>query len=289
MKQVFNQHVITHDPDAKIKCQVCRNISKNRATLLDHMRRIHSNRERPNCDLCDRTFCNSRSLLGHMNAVHGSRERSRFPCTFSGCGKTYLSRRAVSRHVKAEHAKNPVRFPCTLCAKEFKHKPHLELHISTHTTEKPFKCSTCGRGFVRIHGMQQHQGLFVSQVTHVEKSAVANLKCTRCPLTFCSSSSLREHIQVFHENQKNHPCKFCGKRFSGSNDLQRHVEAVHPASEDKINSCDKCEYKSHSKHNLVRHKARHDVKKHECYFCGNRFVCFRNLVRHCGLIHTLEK
>ncbi|XP_035713656.1 zinc finger protein 782-like [Folsomia candida] len=280
----LRRHLVTHDPDAKMKCEVCGKVPKNPVALAAHIRRMHTNRARPNCDLCHRSFCHSRYLQRHMDIMHGSRARSRVACRFPGCEKTYLSQESVSHHVKTEHSQNPVQFPCTLCGKEFKRRKHLQGHIFTHTTEKPFKCAaaTCGRSFSQRSNLQQHE------VTHLEKSERKVFTCKLCPMTFLTSSGLRGHIQVFHENQKNHPCTFCGKRFSGSNDLKRHVQAKHPVNEEEIHFCDKCEYRSQSKRNLIAHKRRHGAKKRECYFCGKKFFTFQDLVSHCGHIHTLE-
>ncbi len=36
---------------------------------------------------------------------------------------------------------------CLLCGKEFAMKSHLEVYISTHTCEKPFKCIVCQKSF----------------------------------------------------------------------------------------------------------------------------------------------
>ncbi|XP_035712268.1 gastrula zinc finger protein XlCGF57.1-like [Folsomia candida] len=227
----FGSHVVTHGPDAKMKCEVCGKISKNRLALSCHMWNLHSDRKRPSCDTCGRVFANLTNLRRHINTAHGTKERPRLPCTFPGCEKTYLSKQHISEHVKTEHSHNPVRIPCTLCGKEFKTRKELEQHISTHTTEKPFKCATCGRSFAQIGKMKRHE------VTHLETSA--------------------RDVSKWNKEQK-------------------------------IHSCDKCEYRSHSKCNFVEHTRRHKPAKHGCYFCGKRFVAFKDLVRHSSSMHTLE-
>ncbi|XP_035708074.1 zinc finger protein 26-like [Folsomia candida] len=280
-KQSLKNHVVSHDPDARMKCEICGKISKNPVALAGHIARIHKNRDRRNCHICHRLFCDSRALRMHIDAVHGSEERPRFPCTFSTCEKTYLDRRDVSKHVKTEHAENPVKFPCTLCAKEYKFRPHLELHILTHTTEKPHKCATCEKSFARLQGLKVHKA------THLENAV---LKCKLCLHTFLRGFDLRSHIRLVHENYGNYACAHCEKRFSASNNLKRHVEAVHAANKaEKIHSCDRCAYRSHSKGNLAMHKRRHDAWKPECYFCGGKFVSFQNLVIHCANKHTMER
>lgn len=127
------------------------------------------------------------------------------------------------------------------------------------------------------------------QKTHLEKSTRDVLKCHVCSQAFITRRGLRRHIRVVHENQRNHPCEFCGKTFPSAKDLERHVEARHAENKDPIHSCDKCEYRSHSKHNLTRHARRHWPANHECYFCGKKFLTLQELVKHSNRTHTLEK
>ncbi|XP_035713574.1 zinc finger protein 596-like [Folsomia candida] len=278
----LKHHEITHDPDAKVKCEICGKVSKNPATLTSHMRRIHSNLERPKCDTCHRVFCHAASLRGHIAAVHSKMDRPRFPCGFPGCDKTYQTKGGLRTHVVADHVENPVRFPCTLCGKDFKTRTELEGHTSTHTTEKPYNCATCGRSFAHVGAMKRHE------MTHLEASTRAMSKCRLCMQTFLERFSLQRHIRVVHENRRNFPCRFCDKRFDSASNLKRHVEARHPTSKELVHSCDKCEYKSHSKINLASHARRHLAANRECYFCGKKFLTFPELVSH-SRVHTLEK
>ncbi|OXA40187.1 zinc finger protein 525 [Folsomia candida] len=281
-KEGLKYHMFTHDVDAKMKCKLCGKISKNPKTLSSHMRMLHTNRDRPSCDICHRVFFASETLRRHVATQHTTLERPRFPCSFPGCGKTYLLKGDVSIHVKIEHSENPTRFPCTLCGKEFKIRKTLETHISTHTTEKAYVCSTCGRSFGQLTVMKCHETI------HLEKSTRRIFKCELCPQTFLGRAILQRHVQFVHERQRNHPCTFCDKRFSTSDNMRRHVEARHPSTKEKIHSCDKCKYMSHSKLYLARHARRHNPAiRLECYFCKKQFIRFSELVTHCRR-HTLE-
>ncbi|XP_021959675.2 zinc finger protein 436 [Folsomia candida] len=256
-------------------------ILKNRHALSCHTWRVHSNRERPSCDTCHRVLSSSASLRGHIDTFHKSKERPRLPCAFLGCKKSFLNKGDMAKHVKIEHSQHPVRFPCTLCGKTFKTWTEFQTHIPTHTTEKPYNCATCGMNFARRGDMKSHE------MTHLEKSTRAVLQCHVCPQAFLTRAGLQNHVRVSHENQRNYPCTFCDKRFSFSRDLKRHVDAKHAANNEPIHSCDKCEYRSYSKHNLALHARRHKAARYGCYFCGEKFVAFRELVKHFR-IHTLE-
>ncbi|XP_021961412.1 oocyte zinc finger protein XlCOF15-like [Folsomia candida] len=217
----FNRHLVTHDPNAKVKCKDCGKILKNHVTLSAHVSHMHTNRIRPSCNICSDTFSNRAHLRRHISTVHAKKERPRLPCRFPGCDKTFLDKEHVLRHVRTEHDENAVRFPCTLCGKEFKTRSELGQHIPTHTTEKPFKCATCGRSFAHRGGLKRHEK------THIEKAGRKTFKCQLCLQTFVTRDGLQGHIRVTHENQRNHRCTFCDKRFGSATDLRRHGEAKH--------------------------------------------------------------
>ncbi|OXA48873.1 Zinc finger protein 2 [Folsomia candida] len=280
-KNGLTRHMITHDPDAKVKCEVCGKVSKNRRALNLHKWRLHTQRNRPSCDTCHRVFFDSNTLRLHINMVHSTRERPRFPCTFPSCGKTFLNKGHVVRHVQTDHAENPIQFPCTLCGKDFKRRHDLDNHIATHTTEKTHNCATCGRSFARRRDMKSHEN------THLERSARTVFECHLCTQAFLNKRDLHPHIRVVHENQRNYPCESCDTRFSYLIDLKRHVEAKHAPNREQIHSCDKCKYRSHSRYYLAAHARRHKPARHACYFCGEKSITFQDLVQHSSRNHTL--
>ncbi|XP_021961681.1 oocyte zinc finger protein XlCOF26 isoform X1 [Folsomia candida] len=277
----LTDHLVMNAPDANVKCEVCNKVFKNRRNLSAHLRRLHSNRKRPSCDTCHRELSTPANLRRHIDSFHSASEAHRFLCTFPGCEKTYQHIRSLLHHVRIEHAENAVRHSCKLCGKDFKTRPELEQHIPTHTTEKPYNCATCGKSFAHRGTMKGHEK------THLEKSARKVLQCHVCPQTFISKEGLRLHIRVVHENQKNYPCTLCDKRFSKSSNLKGHVEARHATNKELVHSCDKCEYKSHSKQYLAVHTIRHDAPRYGCYFCGKKLFTSRELVSHFR-VHTLE-
>ncbi|XP_035716266.1 gastrula zinc finger protein XlCGF62.1-like isoform X1 [Folsomia candida] len=212
-------HMLTHDPDAKVKCEICGKISKNPKLLSAHIRMLHTDRDRPSCDICHRLFSTDAKLRRHVNIVHSTTKRPRLPCGFPGCGKTYLNRHSVSYHIKADHSENPTRFPCTLCGKEFKIRRILEAHISTHTTEKTHICSTCGRGFRfgQLTVMKYHER------TH---------PCLFCDKRFSTLGNMRRHVEARHPENKEkiHSCNECEYRTHSKLNLAQHARRHNPVN-----------------------------------------------------------
>ncbi|OXA47383.1 PR domain zinc finger protein 5 [Folsomia candida] len=281
-KSEFVRHLLKHETN--VKCEICGLISKNRLALSSHVAKIHGNRIRPACSICNKTLSNQANLRKHLDTVHNMEEdRPRFPCGFPGCEKSYLTKGDLTKHVKAGHVENPVRFPCTRCGKEFKTRAYLGRHVSTHTTDKPCKCATCGKCFACRRYMTIHKRI------HTQKSGRETFQCHLCLQTFLTKYGVQRHIRVIHEKQRNHRCTFCEKSFSSPSHLKNHVDAKHDPDK-KIYTCTECEYKSHAKGKLAQHVKRHDVSNwRECYFCKKQFASFPELVRHFGRIHTLEK
>ncbi|OXA47343.1 Zinc finger and BTB domain-containing protein 21 [Folsomia candida] len=77
-KKQLSNHILTHDPGAKLKCQVCGKVSKSSKALSRHVSMYHANRERPSCDICLRVFSTAKHLRTHIATVHSTLKRPSF-------------------------------------------------------------------------------------------------------------------------------------------------------------------------------------------------------------------
>ncbi|KAE8378508.1 hypothetical protein BDV26DRAFT_281035 [Aspergillus bertholletiae] len=116
-------------------------------------------------------FKNETAREDHIN--HHSRP---FRCTVESCTINemgFTTKRALAAHTKKYHPeerdpgdtftpynqKKPVsaRYECPVCQKRLVRKNILEDHRRTHTGEKPFRCSECGRAFARKSDKKRHE------------------------------------------------------------------------------------------------------------------------------------
>jgi len=63
-----------------------------------------------------------------------------------------------------------LRFSCDVCDKKFVRKCHYELHVRSHSNERPFKCMKCSTTYKTSKHLRDH-----NKRTHQDKSNLNNL------------------------------------------------------------------------------------------------------------------
>lgn len=77
--------------------------------------------------------------------IVGENYNDRFPC--ARCGKSYLRKRHLQRHMRDECIGIPPRFTCELCPSRFRRKYHMVRHLtSKHGIPPPIAQQTTGGG-----------------------------------------------------------------------------------------------------------------------------------------------
>lgn len=60
------------------------------------------------------------------------------------------------------------RYTCSLCSYSTDYPTNIQRHMLTHTGERPFRCTTCGKGFTTKQNLESH--------------ALQHVKNSWCPL-----------------------------------------------------------------------------------------------------------
>ncbi|XP_073725283.1 uncharacterized protein [Misgurnus anguillicaudatus] len=217
--------------------------------------------------------CTSLQAKKLYSEEHREKKKKRkFHC--KRCGKVCVSSSSLNVHMRTHSGEKP--YYCTECGNDFSAKEALNVHQRIHTGEKPHRCSVCGKSF------SQHGNLVRHQRTHTGKKPH---RCSVCGKRLSRRDHLVTH-QRTHTGEKPHCCSVCGKSFSRRDLLVKH-QRTHTG--EKPYYCTECGNDFRTKPALKVHQRIHTGEKpYECPHCEKRFSRTHILKGHV-FIHTNEK
>ena len=83
---------------------------------------------------------------------------------------------------------------------------NLELHVRSHSTERPFVCIHCEKCYKDAPSLYSHM-----QSHHTAKRSHL---CSECGASFMKSDHLKRHINSTHRKIKTIKCNYCDMMFS---------------------------------------------------------------------------
>ncbi|ODM92590.1 putative zinc finger protein [Orchesella cincta] len=236
----------TKDPSTRQKCNICHKILAS-SYLPTHMQ-WHANIMPFSCIICDKKFHSKGNLQIHIRSNH-LLERP-YPC--SKCPATFPLRFGRKHHTLRVH--KPEEWytkECAICSKMLHSEYELNIHMTSHTGEKHFKCSICGIRYgsnssLKLHHEAVHGGgrqasrLCIMCDKRFRNMGALNLHmlvhtkerpfwCNLCPSSFCTKSKLRQHVREskVHNNIEGKPlvkfCIMCDKGFANSAGFNAHI------------------------------------------------------------------
>ncbi|CAL4085537.1 unnamed protein product [Meganyctiphanes norvegica] len=178
--------------------------------------------------------------------------------------------------ITSYHKKPSKSFACTQCPKVFSQNFKLEVHMRTHTGERPFACTQCGKKFTLQFNLETHIRIHTGERPY---------QCPECKKKFSQQSHLKTHMRI-HTGERPYECQECGKKFSQQLNLQRHVR-VHTG--ERPFECNECSKAFSQESQLKSHIRIHTGEKpFACTYCEKKFSQQFNLETHIR-IHTGEK
>ncbi|XP_058451826.1 zinc finger protein 664-like [Malaya genurostris] len=233
-----------------------------------------------NCYICNKSFTNIQEFKYHET----QHSNLMMKCNF--CLQTFSCSRTFKLHMDHHKMRNTLpdgRFKCDLCEATFKLYGNLIIHRRSHTGERPYPCSICGRAFSTSSNMKTHMNVVHSQDRPY--------KCQQCYKSFNSETRLRSHLEThsnamgvgvsdFGNSELTSTCKICNKTFSHPSYLTIHYR-VHTG--ERPYQCKFCSSAFATSGNLKVHMRIHatlKVRPYKCNLCTKSFLHASNLSVH---------
>ena len=131
----------------------CNYETNRRNNLKRHMMTMHERLNSPHF-CCGVTFFRKADMRAHTKEVH----TDGYPCTWPGCGKGFVRKALLDRHIKIHTGEKP--FVCPICQYGTSHKSNLDRHVRIH-----FKPSSSPSKYFPMYDLA-HQRAVPSMVTH---------------------------------------------------------------------------------------------------------------------------
>uniref|UniRef100_A0A182PMZ8 Uncharacterized protein n=1 Tax=Anopheles epiroticus TaxID=199890 RepID=A0A182PMZ8_9DIPT len=158
--------------DRPISCEYCPRKFTRRMYYMQHLRRHKPDERLFRCRHCPRSFASQMRRTGHERKIHGqlSNPKSDEKDTFS----------------------------CPKCARVFKHRSSLRMHMLNHDGQLPYGCDICNCRFYSVSYLAVHKKRY-----HGPNAARTLVNGTSIPCHYCSRWFLREcdrssHIKQMH-------------------------------------------------------------------------------------------
>ncbi|XP_053565392.1 zinc finger protein 510 [Bombina bombina] len=133
----------------------------------------------------------------------------------SVCAKTFCNNSSFQVHMRTHTGERP--YKCTDCDKSFIRSSHLKIHLRTHTGERPYKCSECEKSFRDNSSFARHQRIHTGEKPY---------QCATCGKYFRKKSNLKDHYRT-HTGERPYKCKHCEKSFHQKSNLRVHERNHH--------------------------------------------------------------
>nr|XP_029733264.1 transcription factor grauzone-like [Aedes albopictus] len=336
--EALKSHVdIKHAAAKSFQCEVCPKRFALKSLVVAHVKKCHSEPQKDSeseegedeaesdeakaqalkdeefilanialeCHVCSLKHSTYQDFLKHSQAAHG--EHAAVYC----CNYKLTRKPRIIDHIM--YHKDPSRYRCDICSKQFKHSIALNRHKGMkHTQEeaKTFQCSMCPKAFA------ERQFLHVHEKYH-RKMSEKNFRCEFCDKYFAFESMLKQHERLVHTKECHFVCHICARGFQALSSYSSHLashdeEAKKEKPPEERLQCSVCSIwvnkQNYRKHLLLHsgaqkcdvcgqecknvmalryHKAQHRRGDCSCSVCGKTFKRKFSLKEHMAS-HTGE-
>ncbi|XP_054002650.1 zinc finger protein 1 homolog [Hylaeus anthracinus] len=225
------------------RCKGCEYIYESKDILEEHSQ-FHKKKSTPlDCPSCHKKYKHQGGLRRHQIRAHSmvepkairnknddapasddeSQKTNRLRMksyTCRNCDNVYLEYSHLVAHERLTHGirkKEPKKFKCNVCKRNFRSEFNLRRHSGFH--EKSFYCDDCGGEFTSKQSIRMHMRKHTGEKPY---------KCKLCSRTYAQVGVLRVHM-LTHTGERPYVCNICGKRFTQRSSMMYH-HRKHPGN-----------------------------------------------------------
>ncbi|NXL46163.1 ZFP3 protein, partial [Podilymbus podiceps] len=217
-------HMYWHAGYKLYQCRFCTFFSLYFTSMVRHSY-IHTGAKPYSCEFCHSAFANPSGLKRHRQ-LHAGKE---MPFACEECNKTFKTSNHLQKHslihIKNEyelgHCLCPQFYQCAECEYATYVLSNLELHVRTHTGEKPYSCNVCQKKFRTSSHLKRHR-MTHFHMEQLKQLPVKTYTCEECGYSTAHNGNLKPHLRI-HTGEKPFKCGQCAVAFRTSSHLKRHL------------------------------------------------------------------
>lgn len=273
-----------HEQAQRFKCKICFKICRNLRSFKVHVETEHKESQQKldsltyNCSYCSYTSTNRSTLNSHVSRKHlNPKSTGNVTCrrttpgeelACDACDFKCPNKRRLKEHLERRHAID-FKYECDYCAKKFKVKGDMRLHVRFKHKEGPIVCDVCGKTCSNSNSLYVHQ-----KWAHYKPK----FECEICHRRMVTQENLDQHILLQHERRESFVCEECGKSFLENHRLKQHM-MTHTG--DRPYDCHICGKAFARRTSYRQHLLIHTGKRpYICDICGKAFTQKPGLICH---------
>lgn len=247
----LDTHILEAHATSQQTCYECQSVLESKFDLWSHLREAHPELPLFQCDICGELVQTTIKLAEHK-ALHAS-IRQHFTCYTCGisfpskvlrskhylihdtgrshiyeeCGDMFTNHSLLREHHHEAHTAH-LKYECPQCKKRWLTPASLELHMASHSEDKPFKCTAAGCEFksrLEVFVTRHYQSIHVAKPGDSFPCQVA-----RCKKVFDTRFEYSFHQKQIHNNVGPFDCREdgCGRKYIRLAALRKHLREDHP-------------------------------------------------------------